>query len=72
MNWSLAIHGGAGLIERQSLSVEREAACTTGLHDALAAGQQILAAGGSALDAVMASVQSLELSPWFNAGHGAY
>lgn len=71
MNWSLAIHGGAGLIERQSLSVEREAACTTGLHDALAAGQQILAAGGSALDAVMASVQSLELSPWFNAGHGA-
>jgi isoaspartyl peptidase/L-asparaginase-like protein (Ntn-hydrolase superfamily) len=37
----------------------------------LAAGQAVLAHGGSALDAVTAAVQSLEDNPLFNAGHGA-
>jgi isoaspartyl peptidase/L-asparaginase-like protein (Ntn-hydrolase superfamily) len=35
------------------------------------AGREVLASGGEALDAVIASVRSMEQSPWFNAGRGA-
>ena len=38
---------------------------------ALAAGEAIVAAGGSALDAVVATVVSLEDCPLFNAGRGS-
>jgi len=71
MSWSLVIHGGAGLIERQSLSEEREALCRQGLLEALEAGSAILRDGGSALDAVQKAVASMEDSPLFNAGRGA-
>ena len=69
--WALAIHGGAGVIERANLSPERDALYRQGLQQALDAGQAILAAGGSSLDAVTASVQVLENNPLFNAGKGA-
>ena len=42
-----------------------------GLHCALVAGRDILADGGSALDAVTAAVVALEDDPLFNAGRGA-
>lgn len=69
--WSLAIHGGAGVIERAELSPERDAAYRAALQTALDAGSAVLAQGGSALDAVQAAVQSMEDSPLFNAGRGA-
>jgi len=69
--WSLAIHGGAGVIERAELSPERDAAYRAGLQAALDAGSAVLARGGSALDAVQAAVETLEENPLFNAGHGA-
>lgn len=69
--WALAIHGGAGVIERTQLSPERDALYRQGLQQALDAGQAVLAAGGSALDAVEASVKVLEDNPLFNAGKGA-
>lgn len=69
--WSLAIHGGAGVIERASLSPERDALYRQGLQQALDAGQAVLAGGGSAMDAVTAAVQVLENNPLFNAGKGA-
>jgi len=69
--WALAIHGGAGLIRRRSLTDEREAACRAALAEATRRGSDILAAGGSAVDAVVASTVALEESPWFNAGRGA-
>lgn len=69
--WSLAIHGGAGVIERANLSPERDALYRQGLQQALDAGQAILAAGGTAMDAVEATVQVLENNPLFNAGKGA-
>lgn len=69
--FSIAIHGGAGLLQRHSLSPEREAACLSGLARALRAGHALLDAGGSALDAVVESVRVLEDDPLFNAGRGA-
>jgi beta-aspartyl-peptidase (threonine type) len=42
-----------------------------GLEEALGAGSSVLEAGGSALDAVQAAVESLEDCPLFNAGRGS-
>ena len=69
--WALAIHGGAGVIERGDLTAEKEAAYRAGLNAALAAGQRVLASGGSSLDAVEATIRVLEDNPLFNAGRGA-
>lgn len=67
----IAIHGGAGTISRASVSSEQEAAYHAALKDVLQAAQQLLAAGGSSLDAVSLAVDLLEDCPLFNAGHGA-
>ena len=48
-----------------------EQAHRNGLTRALLAGHAVLAAGGPALDAVIAAVMVLEDDPLFNAGHGA-
>ena len=69
--WSFAIHGGAGVIERDSLTAEQDAAYRAALHRALEAGSAVLADGGSALDAVQAAIQIMEDDPLFNAGRGA-
>ncbi|MBN2972830.1 isoaspartyl peptidase/L-asparaginase [Roseomonas aeriglobus] len=69
--WAIAVHGGAGIIPRGQLTPEQDAAARAGLNAALDAGQAILAAGGSALDAVEAAVRVLEDDPAFNAGRGA-
>jgi hypothetical protein len=47
----LAIHGGAGTIAQDRITSETQAASEQGLRDALRAGQAVLVAGGSALDA---------------------
>ncbi|GAW41812.1 Isoaspartyl peptidase precursor [Brevundimonas sp. SH203] len=69
--WSLAIHGGAGVIERASLTPEQDAAYRASLQKALDAGSAVLARGGAALDAVQAAIQVMEDDPLFNAGRGA-
>ena len=69
--WSFAIHGGAGVIERASLTPEQDAAYRAALHRALEAGSAGLAAGGSSLDAVQAAIELMEDDPLFNAGRGA-
>lgn len=69
--WSFAIHGGAGVIERDSLTPEQDAAYRAALHRALEAGQAVLSNGGSAMDAVQAAIQIMEDDPLFNAGRGA-
>ena len=68
---ALVIHGGAGVIERASLSREEEAAVRADLDRALDAGHAVLAGGGQAVDAVQAAIMVLEDSPRFNAGKGA-
>ena len=69
--WSLATHGGAGVIERSSLTPEQDAAYRAALQGALDAGSAVLKSGGSALDAVQAAIQVMEDDPLFNAGRGA-
>lgn len=67
----LALHGGAGVIERGSMTPEREARYRATLEEALRAGYDVIQAGGSALDAVATAIPVLEDSPLFNAGKGA-
>jgi len=61
--WKLVIHGGAGVIERASISPQKEAAIRAGLEAALNAGSDVLERGGHALDAVEAAVRQLEDIP---------
>ncbi len=68
---ALAVHGGAGTIERSSMTPEREKEYRFGIENALRAGARILRDGGSALDATEAAVRVLEDDPHFNAGKGA-
>ncbi len=67
----LVVHGGAGVIERNALDGAAEQVIRDALQGALDAGNAVLAAGGSAVDAVEAAVVALEESPHFNAGKGA-
>jgi beta-aspartyl-peptidase (threonine type) len=68
--WALVLHGGAGgRVEELSLDARGDYA--EGLTTAYRAGADVLAAGGSALDAVCAAVEKLEDDPLFNAGRGA-
>jgi len=67
----LAIHGGAGTIERSKLTPEREREYRAGLKRALSAGYEILKRGGSSVDATEAAVRVLEDDPHFNAGKGS-
>ena len=68
---SIAIHGGAGAVPRNTLSAERESHYRAGLAAALDLGYATLEKGGSSLDAVTAAVRALEDNPLFNAGRGA-
>jgi L-asparaginase / beta-aspartyl-peptidase len=68
---AIAIHGGAGVIDRAQMTSEREASYLAGLSAALDTGYAILERGGSSLDAVAEAVRLLEDDPQFNAGRGA-
>lgn len=71
LHWSLALHGGAGVIERANMPPEKEARYRASLTQALEVGQKVLSGGGSALEAVEATARVLEDDPLFNAGRGA-
>lgn len=71
MTWTLMIHGGCGAMRPANLSSETEERSRAGLHAALDAGENVLAAGGSALDAVEAAARVLEDDSCFNAGRGS-
>ncbi len=68
---ALAVHGGAGIIDRAQMTASREKAYSEALENALMRGHAVLATGGSALDAVEMAVRMLEDSPLFNAGKGS-
>ncbi|HJW17206.1 MAG TPA: isoaspartyl peptidase/L-asparaginase [Flavisolibacter sp.] len=69
--YAIALHGGAGTIDRKDITGEMEKAYKLGLEEALDAGYLILDKGGSAVDAVTQSCVILEDSPLFNAGRGS-
>ena len=68
---ALGLHGGCGTLERRLQSEADWAESREHMALALRAGWKILCGGGSALDAVQATVVVMEDSPHFNAGHGA-
>ena len=70
-HWAIEVHGGAGVIERSTMTPEAEAAYRASLAQAAEAGAKVLDQGGSSLDAVEAAIRILEDDPLFNAGRGA-
>ncbi|MCI4238439.1 isoaspartyl peptidase/L-asparaginase [Dickeya dianthicola] len=67
----IVIHGGAGALSRTAMDSEKEQRYRAALQSIVARGQEILAANGSALDAVTEAVRLLEECPLFNAGKGS-
>jgi beta-aspartyl-peptidase (threonine type) len=67
MKPALIVHGGAWDIPDEAID-----ACKSGCQRALAAGWSILSCGGSALDAIEATVMVLEDDPVFDAGYGSH
>lgn len=70
-DWAIAIHGGAGHFGEEDLSSEQQAAYTTSLSSALAVGEEVLAQGGTSVEAVEAVIRRMEDDSLFNAGRGA-
>ncbi|KXK00029.1 MAG: asparaginase [Acidobacteria bacterium OLB17] len=67
----LAIHGGAGTVDKNLMTPELEAEYRSGLDAALKAGWSVLEQDGRSIDAVQAAVVALENFPLFNAGRGS-
>ena len=67
----IAIHGGAGTMDPETLTPQIRREFESVLRLALEAGHGVLKDKGSALDAVTAAIVILEDSPLFNAGRGA-
>lgn len=68
---AIAIHGGAGTIEKSRFTSEKEKAYRAKLKEAVEAGYAVLSKGGNSLEAVTTAINVLENSPFFNAGKGA-
>lgn len=62
----IVVHGGSG-----DIAADRHDRLRAGVRAAARVGHAILAAGGTALDAVVAAVRVLEDDPELNAGHGS-
>jgi beta-aspartyl-peptidase (threonine type) len=69
--WAVVLHGGAGVIERKSMSAETDAAYRAALKASLQAAADVLERGGTSMDAVEAAIKLMEDNPMFNAGKGA-
>lgn len=68
---TLVLHSGAGNVTRERIGPERQKAYEASLRGALRTGYAVLEKGGSALDAVEATLRVLEDDSLFNAGKGA-
>jgi beta-aspartyl-peptidase (threonine type) len=66
--WSIALHGGAGVIDRERRDYEEY---FTALEAALELGARELASGTAAVEVVEQVITMLEDDPKFNAGRGA-
>ena len=69
--FTLAIHGGAGTIVPEDMTPDLETAYQQSLKDALYAGYAVLEEGGSAVNAIKATIVLMEDNILFNAGRGA-
>ncbi|MBC7609288.1 MAG: isoaspartyl peptidase/L-asparaginase [Polaromonas sp.] len=68
---AIGLHGGCGTLSASLQTQAEWAESRAHIASALRAGWHVLRGGGTALDAVQASVVVMEDSPYFNAGHGA-
>jgi L-asparaginase / beta-aspartyl-peptidase len=69
--FTIAIHGGAGTILKDDMTPQLEEAYLAALQQAMNAGYAVLEKGGSAINAIKASIVMLEDNMLFNAGRGA-
>lgn len=70
-NFGIVIHGGAGTIVKENMTDSLEKAYKDKLEEAIRVGHEILANGGTAMEAVQRTINVMEDSPLFNAGKGA-
>lgn len=64
--YSIIVHGGVGAVSR-----DKEEVVVAGVRGAAVAGSDVLASGGSSLDAVETAIRVLEDNPLFNSGTGS-
>jgi beta-aspartyl-peptidase (threonine type) len=71
--WAIAVHGGAGVtgVLPRGAPAEQQRPYEESLRQALTLGRDVLAGGGTALDACEKVCRFLEEDPLFNAGKGA-
>ena len=69
--WAIALHGGAGNMDKAKFSEADIKHYEDALQEALDIGKQALAEGQSSLDVVELVVRQLEDNPLFNAGKGS-
>ena len=70
-NFGIVIHGGAGTILKENMTLELEKKYKNALREAVLIGYEILNNGGTSEKAVEKTINYLEDSPLFNAGKGA-
>ncbi|AVR44692.1 beta-aspartyl-peptidase [Christiangramia fulva] len=70
-NFGIVIHGGAGTILKENMSDSMEQAYRAKLEEAIRTGYEILANGGSSVEAVKRTINVMEDSPLFNSAKGA-
>ena len=71
IDFSIVIHGGAGTMEREKMSIEKELEYKKTLEEALNKGYEVLENNGNSERAVIEAIKVMEDSPLFNAGKGA-
>jgi len=71
VDWAIALHGGAGNMDKSKFSAEDIELYEDGLNKALQIGKEALISGRSAIDVVELVVRNLEDNPLFNAGKGS-
>lgn len=69
--WAIALHGGAGNMDRSRFTDDDINRYEAGLKQALEIGKRALAEGKSSMDVVEMVVRNLEDNPLFNAGKGS-
>ncbi|MEZ7494688.1 isoaspartyl peptidase/L-asparaginase [Leeuwenhoekiella aequorea] len=69
--FAIVIHGGAGTILKKNMTDSLELAYKEALTEAIKIGYEILENGGTSLEAVQRTINSMENSPLFNSAKGA-
>lgn len=69
--WTIVIHGGAGVIQEDRMTQQRQQEYRNVMEQALSAGKKMADDGARAVDIVPEVIRIMEDSPLFNAGKGA-